>query len=371
LTIDGKPIKIVKETKFLGLIFDNKLSFIQHINYLRSRCLKALDIIKVLANTQWGADSTVLLQLYRTLIRSKLDYGCIVYGSARKSYLLRLDTIHHQGIRLALGAFRTSPIQSLYIEGHEPSLRSRRLKLALQYIIKLKGNILNPAYKCIFTPGYKRLYEARPTYVRPLSLRMKSHLEALHTNLHNIALVHWSDIPPWQLRKPNIILQLAMSRKSETHPLSYHERFADVRSAFPSHRAIYTDGSKTQNRVSAAAVVHGRELGIRIPDQSSIFTAEARALLLALECIETSRKHKFIIFTDSFSCLRALSNRKLDHPLIQQFLIKLTSLTIAKYDIHLCWVPSHVGIPGNERADQAATRALSAPWNNVKYLTPI
>ena len=67
--------------------------------------MKALDIIKVVANQEWGADKTVLLNLYRSLIRSKLDYGCIVYGSARPSYLKMLNTVHHQGLRLALGCF--------------------------------------------------------------------------------------------------------------------------------------------------------------------------------------------------------------------------------------------------------------------------
>ena len=62
--------------------------------------MKALDIIKVVANQEWGADKTVLQNLYRSLIRSKLDYGCIVYGSARPSYLKMLNTVHHQGLRL-------------------------------------------------------------------------------------------------------------------------------------------------------------------------------------------------------------------------------------------------------------------------------
>ena len=116
LTIYGSPIPVVSETKFLGLLFDNKLSFIPHIKALKAKCLKALDIIKVLSSSDWGGDRTVLLNLYRSLIRSKLDYGSIVNGSARKSYLKSLDTIHHQGLRLALGAFRTSPIESLYAE---------------------------------------------------------------------------------------------------------------------------------------------------------------------------------------------------------------------------------------------------------------
>ena len=61
--------------------------FIPHIKALKAKCLKALDILKVLSNTNWGGDRSVLLNLYRSLVRSKLDYGSIVYGSARKSYL--------------------------------------------------------------------------------------------------------------------------------------------------------------------------------------------------------------------------------------------------------------------------------------------
>ena len=102
LYISGTKIPVVKEVKFLGVLFDNKLSFIPHNKYLKAKCLKALNLLKVLSNTKWGSDSSTLLKLYRSLIRSKLDYASIVYGSARKSYLQMLDTIHHQGLRLAL-----------------------------------------------------------------------------------------------------------------------------------------------------------------------------------------------------------------------------------------------------------------------------
>ena len=95
-----------------------------------------LIFLQVLSSSDWGGDRIVLLNPYRSLIRSKLDYGSIVYGSARKSYLKSLDTIHHQGLRLALGAFRTSPIESLYAESNELSLYIRRQKLSLQYVTK-------------------------------------------------------------------------------------------------------------------------------------------------------------------------------------------------------------------------------------------
>ena len=49
LMMDGDPIKVIKEGRFLGLVFDTKLSFLPHIRALKARCLKALDVLKVLA----------------------------------------------------------------------------------------------------------------------------------------------------------------------------------------------------------------------------------------------------------------------------------------------------------------------------------
>ena len=146
LYLYGSLIPVAEDFKFPGIIFDRKLSFIPHIKYLKAKCLKALNLLKVLSHTNWGADRTVLLQLFRSLIRSKIDYGSIVYGSARKSYLMMLDTVHHQGLRLALGAFRTSPVESLYVEAEESSLYLRREKLALQYPTRRAANPSNPTF---------------------------------------------------------------------------------------------------------------------------------------------------------------------------------------------------------------------------------
>ena len=138
LKLDNDPIQFVKEAKFLGLIWDTKLTFEPHIKYLKAKYQQSLNILEVLFRTEWGADRTTLLKLYRSLVRSKLDYGCIVYGSASKTALAKLDPVHNQGLSLSLGAFRSSPVESLYVEAHEPPLEIRREKLALQYTIKLK-----------------------------------------------------------------------------------------------------------------------------------------------------------------------------------------------------------------------------------------
>ena len=56
ISVDKNPIKVVTEAKFLGVIFDQTLTYSSHVNYLKTNCLRALDILKVLGHTDWGAD---------------------------------------------------------------------------------------------------------------------------------------------------------------------------------------------------------------------------------------------------------------------------------------------------------------------------
>jgi hypothetical protein len=112
LTLYGVGIPVVDEVKFLGLIFDRRLSFAPHIHYLKQRCMKALNLLRVVAHADWGADSATLFRLYRSHVRSKLDYGCVVYGSARAWQLQTLDRVQNAALRTCLGAFRTSPYRA-------------------------------------------------------------------------------------------------------------------------------------------------------------------------------------------------------------------------------------------------------------------
>ena len=68
LTLDGTTIPVVEETKFLGVIFYKKLTFIPHIKKVKAKRHKALNLPRVVAHTDWGADRKVLLHLCRKLL---------------------------------------------------------------------------------------------------------------------------------------------------------------------------------------------------------------------------------------------------------------------------------------------------------------
>ena len=359
LKLDGVEIPVVDQYKFLGVIFDRKLSFIPHIKYLKAKCHKALQLLRVVAHTDWGADKSTLLKLYRSLVRSKLDYGCFIYGSARKSYLRCLDSIHHLGLRLALGALRTSPVESLYVEANEAPLSLRREKLALQYFTKLQSCPSKPAFDCTINPKYQECFARKESAIPTFGIRLKSVLENSGFSNNNVHQTIIPEIPPWTLYRPRVNLELSNLSKRDTPSLVFIQKFNEIKNDHSYCTPIYTDGSKDNDRVGCGTVIHNSSFKQRLPSNASIFTAEVTAIDLALDAITESDDDYFIIFSDSLSVLLSLHNMKLDNPLILKLLEKLHHLSCAQKTIYLCWIPSHIGIRGNEAADLAAKESLN------------
>ena len=107
----------------------------------------------------WGADCVTLLKLCWTHVRSKVDFGFVVYGSARPSALESLGRVVKRSTT-CLGAFRTSRMPSLHVEASEMPFYLRRQQLSLQCIVKLRSNPSNPAFHCVFGSGFSRMFEA-------------------------------------------------------------------------------------------------------------------------------------------------------------------------------------------------------------------
>ncbi|GBO21614.1 hypothetical protein AVEN_82027-1 [Araneus ventricosus] len=155
------------------------------------KCERSLNILKDLSRTTWGADRTSLLRIYQAVILSSIDYGCMVYGSARPTVLGRLDTIHHSALRICTGAFRTSPVESLHNISHQLPLDSRRQKISALYSFRAHSVRNHPINRLSLPAGLRRLYAARPSHILPLCERTKMLLH--DSDLNNVS-VQLSDL---------------------------------------------------------------------------------------------------------------------------------------------------------------------------------
>ncbi len=85
LQLYGQNMERVTKFKYLGLWFDEKCIWRNHINQIETKCKKVINLMRSVTGYEWGADKVSLMDIYRALIRSCLDYGCMVYGAAAKS----------------------------------------------------------------------------------------------------------------------------------------------------------------------------------------------------------------------------------------------------------------------------------------------
>ena len=98
---------------------------------------------------------------------------------------------------------------------------------------------------------------------------------------------------------------------------------------------------------------------MRIPDGSSVFTAEAKAIDVALAFVfNCTYTDIFVIFSDSLSVLQALNHTSSKNSQIQHLLLKHHGVTSYKTFIY-CWIPSHIGINGDKQVDKNAKESLN------------
>ena len=92
INIKNTIIQSSDKVRFLGLPFDYKLTFNTQIDLLKNKCLRALNIIKFLRSTWSGSNASTLIVLYKSFVRSILDYGCFFCYSSRSFYLINMLT---------------------------------------------------------------------------------------------------------------------------------------------------------------------------------------------------------------------------------------------------------------------------------------
>ena len=176
-------------------------------------------------------------------------------------------------------------MQSLHVEANYPPLYLRFDKLCIQYALKLRSNPDNPAYDVVLITQYYDLYDKKPSVIRSFGHCVEEDLSFVCPQLHLIQTLPLLDDPPWTIQKPQIDLCLTHQKKHLGDVCIFQSLFAQLKSWYPDHRAIYTDVSKAENRVAASATSNSPSAQVRLPDIASIFTAELHALKMAFNSV--------------------------------------------------------------------------------------
>lgn len=366
----NRTIQFRNEVKFLGLTLDSRLTWLPHITNLRNRALKAANILKILSHLRWGADRLTLFRIYRAIIRTKMDYGCQLYDTAKESVLYKLSVVHHICIRLCTGAFKSSPIKSLYSESGEPALQYRRDQLSLQHFTRIKR--LKDSRTCAaVVRDFDRPITPppRPNTPQPFGTRVKILLNKYEIPNGNVYPYNILEIPIWRTRI-DVCKELRQVKKNENPEATLKSYYLDhLTEKHSCSLKIFTDGSKCNSGAAFAVVANQTVIErTRMPNESTIHSCELSAIEAALNYASLQSPCEITVATDSLSSIQSIEDSQSNHPIVLNIYSRLHELQNRGFRIWLCWVPSHVGIQGNELADRAA---FTATTNGPIPLTPL
>ncbi|GFU10491.1 RNase H domain-containing protein [Trichonephila clavipes] len=147
-------------------------------------------------------------------------------------------------LRICSGAFRTSPVQSLYVNCHQLPLDLRRRKLSLAFYFKILSVPSHPLQNVYMSTSMKRLYDARPSNIRPFMDRMKLHISEL-------------DLPNVRIQQRNLFLFQPWNtpRFHYINPFCHlHKGFDIVFCWLPSHVGII--GNEQADNAAKSATTH-------------------------------------------------------------------------------------------------------------------
>jgi len=115
--VNSKTVKQVNSIKYLGIIFDNKITFRDHINYTEEKCIKLIFSLSKSAKITWGLRHETLKTIYTGGILPLLLYGAPVWKSVLNKLCYKAKLIRIQrfiNIRIA-NAYRTVSNEALCV----------------------------------------------------------------------------------------------------------------------------------------------------------------------------------------------------------------------------------------------------------------
>ncbi|GFW93455.1 uncharacterized protein TNCV_46581 [Trichonephila clavipes] len=123
LYLDGTPLTMVKQMKYLGVLLDTKFSWKQHLSYISEKCDKLQRGLNRIARNMFGINFNVHSLIYKQGIEPFILYGSRVWGEAlkRKMNSKYLRRIQRRILLRVVCGYRTISYDSVYaISGFPP-----------------------------------------------------------------------------------------------------------------------------------------------------------------------------------------------------------------------------------------------------------
>ena len=173
LRLFGDVIPHDEYPRFLGIKFDERLTFGAHYEELRTKCLKRLNIIKIISHRSWKLSQATLLSVYYALVRSTIDYVFFSIGVVAVTNILVLQRIQNRGLKLIFKPPPRTNLARLEEKNKIENIKNRLLFLLSNFVNQSIRN-QNPLVTRLWNE-YERGFAGRDS-----DMRSKTALFCIH-----------------------------------------------------------------------------------------------------------------------------------------------------------------------------------------------
>lgn len=338
IKLNGQPIEVVTQYKYLGIEINNKMNWTSAVDQKIKTAKQLMMRISGFIQGKRGFKPNNALWIYKQVILPKLTYGSMVWHKLLRqgNYKAKLQAVQRLGMSFISGFFKSSPN-----EGLEWALNLLPLDLA----IKEKN-----------MKSYLRIKDLFQTKA------VRGHLAKIQKDINHLGIKNEVIM---NLQRPGSFLHWNKNyrislEQGDTEPATYSVD-------------IYTDGSKTASGVGAGFAIydwHGALIQTKIiplPELFTVFHAEQWAILMAADWVINNKNlyesrflccHRIRFFSDSRSTLQTLNKTMIEQGLTHDLIKKLNVLS-RLFRVELHWTKAHVGTKQNELADKLAKTATT------------
>ncbi|KAG6451484.1 hypothetical protein O3G_MSEX007165 [Manduca sexta] len=189
IVMSGQAIPWTRKVKYLGVLLDQKLTFVPHVNAVRARAALAMSQLHWLINKNSKLSTRNKIRIFTSCIRPIMTYASPAFAHIPPARLQRMQVLQNQFLRRALGAPWYVRNRNLHVDTDMPTIRHFMHMSSRRYFDRAV-NHPNPLIRAvsIYTP-FDRAKWRRPRSVLTdpedditLAIRRKhEHLKLLHS----------------------------------------------------------------------------------------------------------------------------------------------------------------------------------------------
>ena len=142
LSLYSDLLSYYPQIKFLGITFDNRMTFTKHFEEILERCNQKFHRLRILVNKKWGPSPETILQIYKQCVRPIFEYGIVSTITVSETVITKIQRVQNSFIRLALRLPKYVSARLLHEASGLPYVKERLTSVGQNHLARMHSNPL-------------------------------------------------------------------------------------------------------------------------------------------------------------------------------------------------------------------------------------